>query len=88
MKVRGSFVTDIYIALKTATSGRELRIEYSPNQPPTPIVHGLPGGGMKRLQAGDKISHEDVSVAVETKLGGQGGKMELRLAILALGGCE
>lgn len=77
MKVRGSFVTDIYIALKTATSGRELRIEYSPNQPPTPIVHGLVGGGMKRLQAGDKIFHEDVSVAVETKLGGQGGKMEL-----------
>jgi hypothetical protein len=77
MKVRGSFVTDVYITARTNVTGTELRIEYSPNQPPTPIVHGLPGVSALRLNAGDAKRLEDVSVALETRAGGQGGEAEV-----------
>ena len=78
MKVRGSFVTDVYLSLKTADSGGRLRIEYSPNQPPTPIVHGVSSTPVKRLRVGDKpIEIEDVSIAIESRQGGRGGKAEV-----------
>jgi len=79
MKVRGSFVTDAYVVIKAASSGRTIRIEYSPNQPPTPLVHGLPGAtAAKRLLAGEPgIAFEDVSASLEARKGGQGGGAEV-----------
>jgi len=79
MKVRGSFVTDAYIVVKTASSGRTIRVEYSPNQPPTPLVHGLPGGSAAtRLHAGEPaVAVEDVRISLEARKGGQGGGAEV-----------
>jgi len=68
VKVRGSFVTDAFWTIKSNLTGRTIRVEFSPNQPPTPIVHGLPDSGQRRLQpGGPAASFEDVSVSMSRR---------------------
>ena len=62
LKVHGTFVTDVFLRLRCEASGRLLRIEFSPNQPPTPVAHGLPGG-TKMIQANAAaLLVEDISI--------------------------
>jgi len=62
LKVIGTFVTDVFIKLRTDVSGHLLRVEFSPNQPPTPIVHGL---GTQRLTSGSPpLVVDDVRISV------------------------
>ena len=63
LKVRGTFVTEVFFKIATAATGRILRIELSPNAPPTPLVHGLEGAGFKRLGLGEAMALEDFSAA-------------------------
>jgi len=62
LKVIGTFVTDVFIKLRTDVSGHLLRVEFSPNQPPTPIVHGL---GTQRLTSrSPPLVVDDVRISV------------------------
>jgi len=63
LKVRGTFVTDIFVKAVTE-SGRIVRIEFTPNMPPTPLVHGLEGGTRRVLPGEPPLVVEDLSVAV------------------------
>ena len=64
LKVRGTFVTDVFIRINTALTQRALRIEFTPNAPPTPLVHGL-GSSARRVIAGETpLVVEDVTVSV------------------------
>ena len=64
LKVRGTFVTDLFIRVVTATTGRTVRVEFSPNAPPTPLVHGLEGGTRRVLPGEPPVVAEDVTIAV------------------------
>jgi len=63
LKVRGTFVTDLFIKVQTEPSGRELRIEFTPNAPPTPLVHSVLGSA-QHLAPGESHSLDGVSIAV------------------------
>ena len=68
VKVHGSFVTDVFWTIKSNATGRTIRVEYSPNQPPTPIVHGLPGTARLELVAGAAPrTFEDVTISASTR---------------------
>ena len=80
IKVRGSFVTDVFCTVKTNRTGHTVRIEYSPNHPPTPIVHGLPVVAWLQVRAGEApVAYEDVSVAMSRS----GGADVLTVSTLA-----
>jgi len=64
LKVRGTFVTDVFIKAVTEATGRTVRIEFTPNMPPTPIVHGLEGGTRRVLPGRPPLVVEDLSIAV------------------------
>ena len=64
LKVRGTFVTDVFIKAVTEVTGRAIRIEFTPNMPPTPIVHGLEGGTRRVLPGQPPLVVEDLSIAV------------------------
>ena len=62
LKVRGTFVTDIFVKAVTE-SGRIVRIEFTPNMPPTPLVYGIDGGKALQLRPGSPpVTLEDVSL--------------------------
>ena len=63
LKVRGTFVTDVFFKIATVASGSLLRVEFSPNAPPTPLIHGLNHSGIRRLVPGESLVAEDVSIA-------------------------
>ena len=47
-----------------------MRIEYSPNQPPTPLVHGLPDAARLQVRTGEApVVYEDVLIGL-TRSGG------------------
>ena len=65
--MRGTFVTDVFLRINTAITHRALRIEFTPNAPPTPLVHGL-GDGSKKVIAGEPpIVVEDVVISVSSR---------------------
>ena len=64
LKVRGTFVTDVFIKAVTEATGRTVRIEFTPNMPPTPIIHGLEGGTRRVLPGRPPLVVEDLSIAV------------------------
>ena len=64
LKVRGTFVTDVFIRAITDITGRTVRVEFSPNAPPTPLVHGLEGGIRRVLPDEAPLVAEDLSIAV------------------------
>lgn len=71
LKVRGTFVTDVFIKVKTELTGRMLRVEFAPNMPPAPLIHGIDGRA-RRIQVGDPpLVVEDVSVSVSQRDGAE-----------------
>ena len=68
LKVRGTFVTDLFVKLATELTGRQLRIEFTPNMPPTPLVYGLEGGKAWPVRDGARpLVVEDVSISLSTR---------------------
>mmetsp|Transcript_43830 Transcript_43830/g.141370 ORF Transcript_43830/g.141370 Transcript_43830/m.141370 type:complete len:720 (-) Transcript_43830:136-2295(-) len=63
LKVRGTFVTDVFFRLLTEATNKSVRVEFTPNMPPTPLVYGIDGGKALQLRPGSPpVTLEDVSL--------------------------
>ena len=72
LKVRGTFVTDVFFGLLTEATNKSVRVEFTPNMPPTPLAYGIEGGKALQLRPGSPpVTLEDVSLWVT-----KGGKAE------------
>ena len=61
-------MTDLFVKLATELTGRQLRIEFTPNMPPTPLVYGLEGGKAWPVRDGARpLVVEDVSISLSTR---------------------
>jgi len=65
VKVHGSFITDAFWVLRTALTGRTVRVEFTPNWLPLAMVHE--NGHPRELQMDEEITVEDVSIKLSMR---------------------
>ena len=62
MKVHGSFIVGVFCVLRSSETRTVLKIEHTPNSPPS-LLHGLPGDGPpKRLTVSLDLTFEDILI--------------------------
>ena len=56
-------MTDVFFRLLTEATNKSVRVEFTPNMPPTPLVYGIDGGKALQLRPGSPpVTLEDVSL--------------------------